>query len=337
MTLADNKRLFDIATRQAVYVEGVKVWQAQQFDLFLRELSEELRKMLGRIKYKTLDSLTKTQLNAFMIELRRTQTRMYSIYLEKVLEQLEAFMKADLLVTKRIFASPYEVVSEEEADELIRSAEDEETFAFLYGTAAITGSNGLLWRSISNTIVPANGLYMGSFLKGFSTSAQAAVQNAIGKAYANGGSVDELKETLLARTVQGTGGIVQRIGKQANAVLATSMQHISQMVSASIASGLFGFYEWWSVIDSSTTDICRSRNKQRYKFGEGPLPPAHILCRSHISPVKGGESPPNERFADWQARQPEAFRKDVGAAETFSPKPLTSSGYASKVNLILST
>ncbi|WBF76777.1 hypothetical protein PSV3_00203 [Septimatrevirus PSV33] len=42
MALSDNKRLYDIATRLAVYVEDVKVWQSRQFGFVLREVNLEL-------------------------------------------------------------------------------------------------------------------------------------------------------------------------------------------------------------------------------------------------------------------------------------------------------
>lgn len=335
MALADNIRLYDIATRQQTYVESVKVWQAQQFDLFLLELAEELRKLLPRIKYQNLDALTKAQLNSFLIELRRTQSRLYSLYLEKVLEQLEDFMQVHLQVSRRVWASAYveddsqDVLEEDEAEGTLVIANEEETFGFLYGIAAVMGTGSGLWGVIKNAPLPANGILLQPFLTGFARSAQASVENAVRKAYANGETLTQLTDSILNRSPQGTSGIVQRIGQQGTAALGTSMQHIAQVVSAGITSGLFGRYQWYSVIDNATTQICRSRDGQIYTYGRGPLPPAHVGCRSHIGPIRGNGEVPQESFARWFARQPKAFRDDI-------KKSLTPTNYLSKIALILS-
>lgn len=337
MALADNKRLYDIATRQQVYVENVKVWHARQFDFFLRQLAEELRKLLSRIQYAKLDSLTKTQLNSFLVELRKTQSRFYSKYLTSVMKQLEDFMTVDNSVTKRIYVSAYlgEDVDDEEADAALLGADDESQYGFIWGLAAATGG-AALWSKIGNTLIPANGLYLGPFLKHFTESAQAAVRNQVTKSYANGETLAALTAALLESSPQGTSSVIQRISRQGAAALDTSLQHISQMVSASITSGLFGRYCWYSVIDSSTTDICLSRNLKIYVYGEGPIPPAHVLCRSHIAPVTGDSIPPRETFAQWFKRQPQTFRADVGESNPYRATPLTTADYASKVDLILS-
>lgn len=334
MALADNKRLYDIATRQQVYVENVKVWHSRQFDVYLRELSEELRKLLGRIKYTSLDSLTKRELNSFLVELKRTQSRLYSLYLEKLVKQLEDFAKADSAVTKRVFASAAveeEDLSEEEADKVL----EESNMPFIFGLPAAIGG-AALWSKVNNTLIPANGLYLGGFLNSFSESAQAQVRNQVTKSYANAETVAALTAALLEQSPQGTSSVLARISRQGAAAIDTSLQHISQMVSASITSGLFGRYVWYSVIDSSTTDICRSRDRRIYVYGEGPVPPAHVLCRSHIAPVTGDTLPPRETFGQWFRRQPAQFRADVGESNPYRASPLTTTQYAGKVPLILS-
>lgn len=328
MALADNTRLYDIATRQQVYVEGVKVWHAEQFDLFLLELSEELRKLLPRIRYKTLDELTKAQLNSFLIELRKTQSRLYSLYLDRVLEQLEDFMQASLEVSREVWTKAYDEESTDAEGTLIE-AEQQNTYGFLYGISAVLGAGSGLWGTIKNAPLPANGMLLIPFLKGFTYSAQAAVENAVRKAYANGESLTHLTDSLLTRSPQGGGGIIQRIGQQGKAANVTAMQHIAQVVSAGITSGLFGKYQWYSVLDSSTTPVCRSRNGKIYRYGQGPIPPAHVGCRSHIGPVNGNGEVPQETFAAWFKRQPKEFRED-------SQRPLTLKDYLGKVASILS-
>lgn len=51
--------------------------------------------------------------------------------------------------------------------------------------------------------------------------------------------------------------------------------------------------EWVSTLDSSTSPICRSRDGEQYLFSEYgnkyPKPPAHVNCRSTLSPILSPE------------------------------------------------
>ena len=73
MGIVDNRRLYDIATRHQIYIEGVKVQMAREFNFVLAELRLELNKLLRRVKYKTLDGLTKAELNRLVVSLRDSQ------------------------------------------------------------------------------------------------------------------------------------------------------------------------------------------------------------------------------------------------------------------------
>ncbi|WBF76906.1 hypothetical protein PSV3_00204 [Septimatrevirus PSV33] len=73
----------------------MKVWQSRQFGFVLREVNLELTRLLGRVRYKTLDGLSKAQLNKLVSELRESQSKIYSAYTQTLLEQLKEFMRAD--------------------------------------------------------------------------------------------------------------------------------------------------------------------------------------------------------------------------------------------------
>ena len=64
-------------------------------------------------------------------------------------------------------------------------------------------------------------------------------------------------------------------------------------------------------MDSKTSEICTSRNRKRYRFGQGPIPPAHIRCRSHISPIVGNDDIAAETFYTWAIRQPANVQDDI--------------------------
>src|SRR5690606_22639421 len=96
-------------------------------------------------------------------------------------------------------------------------------------------------------------------------------------------------------------------------------------------------YRWVSILDSVTSQICRSLDGQVFAFGKGPLPPAHANCRSSIiaelfgrwlkrgptgrfvkrderkaTGAKGRENVDgNVTYYEWLKSQPEAFQDDA--------------------------
>lgn len=317
MALTDNKRLYDIATRQQVYIEGVKVQYAREFNFVLAELRIELNRLLNRVKYKTLDGLTKAELNKLVVTLRASQSKIYNAYTQQIIKQLKGFMAADLEINRRAYVhSKLEddapIPSDEEAVKYLQEENNQTNVFPLFGLAAITGNNDRLWSAVTNAPIPANGLYLLPFVKTFTTSAQAGVENTIRKAWSNGWTLQETIAELTGEdNKQGTSSQLQRIGVQANAVVATAVQHTAAVVGAGVISALFGWYVWRSIMDSKTSEICTSRNRKRYRFGQGPIPPAHIRCRSHISPIVGNNDIAAESFYTWAVRQPANVQDDI--------------------------
>ena len=318
MGIADNRRLYDIATRHQIYIEGVKVQMAREFNFVLAELRLELNKLLRRVKYKTLDGLTKAELNKLVVTLRESQSRIYSGYTQQILKQLKDFMRADLEVSRRAYVQSVlqddseSIVSDERAVRFLEEENNQTAAIPLFGLAAITGNDERLWSAVTNAPIPANGIYIVPFIKTFSTSAQAGVENIVRKAWANGWTLEETISAITGEDArQGTSSQLQRVGVQASAVLATAVQHVSAIVGAGVMSALFGWYMWHSVIDNATTEICRSRNRHRYRYGAGPIPPAHIRCRSHIAPIVGTDGIAAESFYTWAVNQPQDVQNDI--------------------------
>lgn len=365
MALSDNVRLYDIATRSQVYIEGVKVQYAREFNFVLAELRLEISRTLARVKYKTLDGLTKAELNKLVVSLRESQSRIYSAYTQQILKQLKDFMRADLEMNRRAYVyakfefdeeryGKPQIPSDARAIKFLKEENNQANFIPLFGLAAITGNNDRLWSAVTNAPIPANGLYLVPFVKTFAVSAQASVENTIRKAWANGWTVEEtLQEITGEDNKQGTSSQLQRVGVQASAVVATAVQHVAGITGAAVMSALFGFYGWYSVMDGKTTEICISRNRKRYRFGQGPIPPAHIRCRSHIAPIVGMDDIAAESFYTWAIRQPADVQNDILGEDVAdelrngnlkekdlpkfeSKQPLTLNEFRRKINEVLS-
>lgn len=327
MPTKSNARLYDISTRLAFYVEGVKAYRVQQFDAVLREVAKAITEVLRGTRYATLDAMSKVQLNKLIATLRSAQSKIYSRFTDDLLEQIRDFTEADLEVTKRVYASDDgEVLSADEADKVIAEEESENRIIPLFW-----------WRKVVNTPIPANGLFLLPFIKAFSVSSKAATEAIIRKAYANGWTVEETLAALIGEPGKVLGASqLTRIRNGGAAVIETAIAHAAGVVSSS-ASTFFRKYAWVSVIDAVTTDICRSRNGKVYIYGKGPLPPAHMKCRSHTIPVVSGEPIRNEGMAAWLAQQPTSFRSDIGTVKDgkLQAKPLTVKEFRAKVGKIL--
>jgi SPP1 gp7 family putative phage head morphogenesis protein len=295
MFTRDNKRLFDIAMRSSIYLEGVKAWQVQEFGNFLANLGRELRSILAKLEFEQLDRLTKTQLTKLVYQIRQSQMKLYDEQQRKILETLHSFMNADLEVTRRAYASTFVPHKEDEPEPIPTDAEaiaiiEEESSSHLalFGLLAITRGANRLWNTVVNAPIPANGVPVDRFVRAFTVAAMSNIENLVRQGWANKWTVPQLIAEISGKgfLVEGRNQL-QRISAQHSAVIDTAYQHVHSVVQAGVQSALFDRYRWDSIIDSATTDICRSRNNNIYRWGDGPIPPAHIRCRSQITAIVG--------------------------------------------------
>lgn len=130
--MADNTRLFDVLTRHQIYSEGVKLGQARQFNEVLIELDKEFKILFAGLECETLDALTKARLNRFLAEIKKVQSRVYSRYTTKLIEDIKAFMSVDVDMNRNIF--------QDVTDRNIQDAYDEGDGSPILGLAAFTGN-----------------------------------------------------------------------------------------------------------------------------------------------------------------------------------------------------
>lgn len=107
----------------------------------------------------------------------------------------------------------------------------------------------------------------------------------------------------------------------AESLVRTSVTHINARAvteSAKANPHLFPRYQWVSVLDSRTTPICQSRAGKIYRHGSGPMPPAHVNCRSTTYNLVLDMEPAEDLgFAGWLARQPVVDQRDVLGATRY--------------------
>ena len=183
---------------------------------------------------------------------------------------------------------------------------------------------------------PFQGRMLREWLDGLEESRAAKVRDAIRIGYVEG----ETNQQIITR-IRGTkalnyaDGLLDISRRDAEAIVRTSVAHTANYsrqhfmeANTDIIKGV----KWIATLDSRTTPVCRARDGKIYPVDSGPRPPAHIRCRSSISPVTkswkelgidlpekdvgtrasmDGHVPGDMNYADWLAKKPAAFQDEV--------------------------
>lgn len=285
--------LYDVITRHHVYLEQVKVGAAALARPLIGGLVEALRRLLGSVAVPTLGRLTKMQLRQLLARLMAEQKRVFAAFNAAVTAFLQSLANTERRITIAVmehFQQPDDPAPKKRKDWLP------------------------LWASILNAFIPGVGVTVPTFLQNAGTSAQANIVNAVQAGYANNLPVDEVTDKIVGTEgTSYTDGLLNSIRRFSTSAINTAIQQVSVQTQADIEADFVDSYQYVAVLDSRTTEICRSLDGQIFRYGAGPLPPQHVNCRSTIVPIeRGGDPYPSLSFDDWFAEQSQEFRDDAG-------------------------
>ena len=362
MAFTDDTRLFTVLTRHAVYVEAVKANQSAKFNDVQKQLEEEITKLFAGLQYTPLDALTKVQLNAFVLALKVTQRRIYSVYTQTILDDIAAFMRGDLFVQRGLVAAlalptgeqePVgKALGEVEPDDVLEDDDKKNRLALAWFWKSIGGESGplaassfplsfggtfqgnsSLWSILQAGISPANGLTIPASLATFTGNATLDVVNIVKRAYVNGDSKQEVINQIVGTdAIRKVDGVLNKANRNATTLTHTIIQQITSTISESVQKAFYDYYQWVSVMDDRTSAICIHRNLKIYQYGKGPLPPAHYRCRSKVIPhyTDPEFTPPD--LTDWFNDQKDAsIYAAMKGGKVVIKKPLTTSDFVGKL------
>lgn len=301
--------LIDAFTRHQVYLEGYKDGLDGRLDPVLRDMYDDLQAELAKTKVERLNALTKKQLNALIRQIQRLQLRRNDAFRAGMLKELRAFAQGDAALNRQIL--------EEIEDTTVEEAYERNLGTPLLGLLALRRNRQgrtHLWALVSNTPDPATGLTAKQAVNQYLNYVTRNVRELILQGYANGWTPAEtMRQIFGTRSRRFRDGFVARAARHGSAMLHTTVQHVASVVQAGVASIFYSNYEWVAVLDSNTTKICRSRDGRVYKYGKGPLPPAHHRCRSQAVPTRKGVTYSNipGAFFGWLQLQPVAVQNDI--------------------------
>lgn len=317
-----RKYLYDMIVRYQVYLEGYKKYQRNEFAKISSEFNKELKTLFRNIEYKSLSDLSKREINTFYRDLKKANNAFFETWTRKNLEELEKFIKLDLRFNKAILANAL-IFDKEQTEEYFLPTQDEKQIdKYLKASARKEDENELmpfLWIKnnkadkikdfILLSLIPSIGFTYGKSIENLNNYSYNKLLQIV-----NNGIADNLTtEEILLNIVGTKANLFKDAGinptlRGTNTLINDVFQNATSIISASVFSMYSKKYIWLSVMDSRTSDICISRNKQVYTYGKGPLPPAHTHCRSKTAPWNG-QAYPEQSFALWAESQPARFKK----------------------------
>lgn len=370
--IKDTRRLFNILTRHSIYVEAVKSSQDNLIGLYQESLKIALKEIINDVPYSTMDGLTKVELNTLIRKLNKAQDEIYLQYTEELVSMLTEFMQADLYIQRTMMTAVAATDDGEDipeielpdADEVIskKKKDNDDALIFFWASLQAAGlaskaqpgplgnfgpsspysgggdGNATLWKRLRGTILPADGQTLDELVKALTANNAFQVIKLVKQAYVNGSTKQELLDAIIGTKENGfSDGILNKQANQANTVQHTLMQQVTTNLSLNLQAKVYDCYQWVSVLDNRTSQICIGLNGQVFQYGRGPVPPAHYRCRSKIIPAPGceGFTPPSAQ---------EFFDTDTGDAANYGgmvdgkfkvKRVLNMQAYIGKINDIL--
>ena len=286
----------DAMLRYQVFLEGYKEYQSARFNDILVGLRASIKYNLAQIESANLGDVTKNNIEKIISAIRLAQIAHYDVHAQQMLLELQDFIVTNQDIHATIFDN--DSSDEEQKKELL-----------LLFTPL---SRKKLWSAIQLSVIPAYGASFETILPNLSEVSGQLIKGKILQFYAENQTVAALVTALTGSTnLNGRDGIVNRLYTQARGATHTLIQQAATQSMLPVAQIYYDKYRWVSVIDGVTSKICRNRSDRVYAFGEGPLPPAHPNCRSHIEPHDKLSKPVPTSYYAWLKQQPRKVQEAI--------------------------
>lgn len=323
------EELVDIATRHQVYLERLKAGEIKRSDALFGRLDRDLQEVLLKLRLSDMSLLTAVEGAALVEDIRKKQIEAYTEHLNKLVKMLREL--ADIEREFELDSLNEVTIDAVEADDgdfaaalwpfvqekpMSATGKLLATYLAVWMGTEITRGGDLVRRAVGEgwSVTQLRTAFRGTQANGYSdglfgsskrntaTTINTSIQHV--SSTARVGTMENV--TLVPRGVKGSfptdaEGAVSSIPRSARAAAKAAGIKVGDNLK------LMG-YRWISILDSATSQICRSLDQQVFKFGKGPLPPAHPNCRSSIIA---------EMLGRWMKRGPTGrfVRKDERTAQ----------------------
>lgn len=276
----------DVFVRHQIYVEGYKNGLTEDTESLFEEIAAVILLLLATLGYERLSQVPKRELNTFIATVSTRVTLLFDRNPAAIAESLKRYIAVELKVQGIMLKALGHPVAGRDADRLAT-----ETL---------------------NAPIAAAGIQPLTVMPGIRAVTLAGIAALIRQAYANNWTPAEFTRALVGtKNKQFRDGIIAKYKRQFNTGINTIIQHTSSYINMTLGAALTDRYQWVSILDSATSDVCRHRAGRIYFYGQGPRPPAHYNCRSTTIPVFAGPAYPVPTYLDWWLRQPRPVAVDI--------------------------
>jgi len=263
--MLQNQRALDLVIAKALLARraelGIERDAEIQLASYLRRVLESLK---GRVMRSDFSNMSKGELRSIMVEFRANEMKARPEFAAALLALLIGFGVREVALQRALWTwagkakpNPLIVLAPEEADSA--------------------------WvKSATLTTITGDGLVVGDLMHGFFGGVVAGVSKTLRAGMATNQPSGEIVAALSK-----TGSTSGRLG----AFISTALVAAAAAAFVRFAGRAAPRYIWVSVLDSGTTDICRSLDAKTFEVGKGPKPPMHVRCRSTTAPYTAQDTP----------------------------------------------
>jgi len=268
--MTNEEKLRDAIIRSQVYLEGVKLDTAEEVESAFENLGVALAAILAGLGIVKLSELSIKSLRKLITKLRASITRRFNAVNRKVQRIVTSLSKIELQIQTALHKT------------------------FFEAKRALPTIEGVLSR-VRSAVIPGVGGTIGEMLGGNLGRLREEITRMIRGGHANDESIQDLIQRITGtRGKRYRDGWIAKTRRSVRSAVATALQHAASLVGSMTGAAFFERYQWVSVLDERTTDICTDRDGKIYVYGSGPVPPAHYNCRSTTVPYS------EETTADWR-------------------------------------
>lgn len=286
-----SNALLNAVLRHQSYVESLKEGQSMVLVAGAVAAENQIKAILSAVEVNDLGDLTKTALTKLAMSLAAVSRT----WVTKAMDAFRAWLLEYLKVDRKAIPLFVEDVSH------------------TVGVGSMPEAVAI-YKTAMATVLPAGGITPLALIASTTINLPNRIKQAVLAAAANHDSVRALQAALVGTRANGfRDGTIHKSIMDMMTTKRTIIQQFVNMVQ-DLAYSLFSDrYMWVSVLDSVTTQICRTRNGRVYLRNEGPLPPAHYNCRSTTVPLIIRQPIPNlpRTFYEWIKGENDNFVSDI--------------------------
>lgn len=303
--MATAELLIQAATRNSVLIERLKSGEVEKIDPFLRRIDKDLRDKLSR---DTLTGYSRARLEGLL--------KSIDAMLAKIHGEFTSQLMLDLFD-----------IGAYEAEFEARSL-DQVLVNITAAAPTVKAIQAAVKAQPLSVTGPDGGKLLESFIADWTQAERNRVTGAIRMGYVqaetNQSIINRIRGTKALKYSDGLLAITRR---NAEAVVRTGIQHVAsvaRMETWKANSDVVTGYRWVSTLDSRVTKTCMALDGREFKMGKGPLPPAHVRCRSTTAAQldarysflnedatrssKDGYVDASETYFSWLKKQPAEFQ-----------------------------